>query len=242
MDIISIAPIYNAFVKTYHIEVKTGSLNLDFTSKKNFAKISAIEVSYSGTDLPPVAPPTPVTTRAPVMVPSPTSAPVPPPIVVSSDKKIFKEEGSIVMMEAEHASTGIASLWVLSTDKKGFSGKGYLHFTGNTVQGGAPNGYMSYFFYIINPGKYTMKLHSNKLNEDRSLANDCYTQLVDYSDVQDNILKTFQPENLGWWNWATKLEVEHHVDVRVPKYKLEAGRVYELQIVVQDDSPFSRCC
>jgi hypothetical protein len=70
MDIIGIAPAYNAIVQTYYIEVKDGALTLAFTSSAYYAKISAIEVSYIGTVSPPIAPPRSAPVPAPVPVPT----------------------------------------------------------------------------------------------------------------------------------------------------------------------------
>ena len=158
-----------------------------------------------------------------------------PPVSVPPDQKIFREIDNVVMMEAEHASSGVVAPWKFETELIAYCcskyvGEGYVRFDGNEVTGGPSDGVMSYFFYIENGGRYTLKLRSNKLHADNTLSNDCYTRMVGYEGYQGGVVKTYQSANAGYWNWFTKHEVVHGTDTRIPEYDLEGGKVYELQI------------
>jgi len=143
-----------------------------------------------------------------------------------SGGNIFQEADGLVVVEVE--STPLEGDWVLETAYSGYTGTGYYRMNGNSVQSGNPNGALSYFINITNPGTYNLRIHSNKKNVgDDTWANDCYTKMVGHSGYQGNFTKTYQSGSSETWRWSTKHEDgSTHLD---PQYTLSAG-VHEFQI------------
>ena len=138
---------------------------------------------------------------------------------------VFVEQNGLVVVEVE--SEAPLSPWMSETALNGFTGSAYYRMDGNTVQGGSPNGRLSYFIRIENPGTYHLRIHSNKTDPDSTWANDCYTRLVGHADYQGEDTKTYMSGASNQWSWNTMHEWDgQHLQ---PDYSLSAG-VHELQI------------
>jgi hypothetical protein len=97
--------------------------------------------------------------------------------------EIHNEADGIVRLEVENTNSPLG-LWEKKSDLAGFSGSGYLEFTGNEFDLGDADSPLSYHFKINRGGTYVLDLHCAKktIGEHADWANDCYVRVVgDYS-------------------------------------------------------------
>jgi len=136
-------------------------------------------------------------------------------------------------MEAESVPT--ISPWVFeNTGAPGYTGNGFIRFDGNSVYGGSPNGMLSYFIQIENPGTYRMMMRLRKYGgDDGHIGNDFYVRMPGQKDYLGEITKAFMRGSLpnNSWQWATKLAVDHDAGIfLVPRYDFSTPGLYELQV------------
>jgi len=96
--------------------------------------------------------------------------------LVSAD--VYQEKKGLVAIELENTSSKLGK-WEKGEKLKGFTGKGYLQFTGNQPKGGKANSPIEYRFKITKAGLYHLHLHCAKQTVDgrSDLANDCYIRV-----------------------------------------------------------------
>ncbi|MBD3390652.1 MAG: hypothetical protein GF418_01390 [Chitinivibrionales bacterium] len=154
---------------------------------------------------------------------------------VFAQDKVFYEQDGLIVVEAE--SVDPTSPWVLENDNSGFTagftGTGYFHFTGNNESLGDPNGIMTYYLNVTNPGTYYLRIRSNKdpSDGDDTHANDCYVKLVGHDGYQGQFTKTFMSGPRHEWRWHTDLD--HHGSA----FQLPAGDL-EFQIAGRSKNYF----
>ncbi len=161
-------------------------------------------------------------------------------------REVFLESDGVVVMEAE-SSASKPGKWKGKTDLEGFTGKGYIEYTGNKPAGGPPGTTLVYFFKIEKAGTYTLHLRAHKRleGEEQDKCNDCYVRVEgDYSASEDAgdkhnddaRLKTLRADTKLYgghaktWGWAETLDLGGHNNKRKPKYVFKAGETYALGI------------
>ena len=160
----------------------------------------------------------------------------------------FIEQNGLVIMEAESSLSNL-DLWTRKTAVQGFTGAGYLEFTGNSPLNGPATSPLSYTFEVTQSGLYYLHLHAARetvvLNgETRTdVANDGFVRLEGNfgagpdtgnshgDDASLNNLKTnnkFFGGNDNQFVWASgnRLDLGGHNNKRVAVYDLIAGEPY----------------
>ncbi len=94
---------------------------------------------------------------------------------VTDEARTYKEEGGVLVLEAE--STSIPEGWALSTATSGFTGSGYLQWTGEESLSDPGNGVLSYNLSILTTGTYRFKWRT-RIN----VGNDAWLRFPDAAD------------------------------------------------------------
>jgi len=144
----------------------------------------------------------------------------------------FQERDGLVVMEAESVDD-LVDPWVEESNVDGFTGTGFLRFTGNRDAGGDPVGRLSFPFSIARGGTYRLAIHGYKpqVGTRTDLSNDCYTKLVPYpaGGHQAEDTKMYLGGNRAdTWGWAKKHEPSTHFYVKT-RYELTPGD-YALEV------------
>jgi len=161
---------------------------------------------------------------------------------------VYQEKKGLVVIELENTSSKLGK-WEKGESLKGFSGKGYLQFTGNKPSGGKANSAIEYRFKINKSGLYHLHLHCAKQTVDgrSDLANDCYVRVEgDYEagpkagDSHGNQapLKMLKEDTKIFggadkkfaWTSGNRLDPGGHKNKRVAVYNFKAGEEYKLVI------------
>lgn len=164
----------------------------------------------------------------------------------ASAREVFLEADGIVVIEAE-SSASKPGKWAGKTDLEGFTGKGYIEYTGNKPAGGPVGSTLVYFFKIEKAGTYTLHLRAHKrlAGEEPDKCNDAYVRVEGkYSASEDagdkhnddarletlrKDTKLFGGSDKGW-GWAETLDLGGHNNKRKPKYVFKAGQTYALGV------------
>ncbi|MEM6601071.1 MAG: hypothetical protein AAF649_06780 [Verrucomicrobiota bacterium] len=160
----------------------------------------------------------------------------------------WEEKDGLVMMEAEATDSRLGK-WKLMSAVLGFSGEGYLEFTGNTPTNGPPQSDIEYEFKITRPGLYYLALRcaKEKVGGRTDLANDCYVSLKgDFEEGPnagdrhgDDAPKRMLKEETKFfggdirkfqWSHGSRLDPGGHDNKRVAIYEFKADEVYTLTI------------
>jgi len=167
---------------------------------------------------------------------------------VASARKVWEEQDGVVHMEAEETTSSLKK-WELKQDISGYSGAGYLEFTGNTPMNGPPESKLKYTFKIHTGGFYYLELCCARQQVDgrNDLANDCYVRLkgnfgsgpnpgdehgMDAPlDMLKEDTKFFGGDDRKFvWVSGNRLDPGGHRNKRVAIYHFEEGETYSLFI------------
>ncbi|MGQ7845882.1 hypothetical protein ACUNV4_15465 [Granulosicoccus sp. 3-233] len=145
------------------------------------------------------------------------------PSTSPSDSAAETTTGNSLRIEVENHPLG--SGWVKDTQRAGYSGNGYIRWSGanlyNVRQAG--KGIMSFTVTPGSTGKYTLQLRSRALNPAASdLNNDVWLRMNGSS-----WMKIF---NKGKDQWIVGGKVDAHGKRYVLKQNLTAGKTYQLEI------------
>ncbi len=177
--------------------------------------------------------------------------------------QVYQESDGLVVMEMEN-TTSVLSLWQQQTSLSGFTGSGYLQFTGNTFENGPPNSPLEYTFKINQAGLYYLHMHCAKETIDgrTDVANDCYVRVEGdfnagpgpHDSHGDNASLSLLRRDTKYfggaanrWKWENgqnssggngNLDPGGSTNKRVAVYDFKAGETYKL--VVSGRSKFFR--
>lgn len=172
----------------------------------------------------------------------------------SSALPIFDEKDGLVIMEIEETDSPL-DLWQLKTELAGYTGAGYLEFTGNGYELGPVKSPLEFHFRINQGGVYLLDLHCAKKTVDgrTDWANDCYVRVVGEftsapgphdipgGNASLKMLKTdmkFFGGAPDAWEWATgdwgqtggRLDPGGKMNKRKTIYHFESGKTYTLVV------------
>ncbi len=170
----------------------------------------------------------------------------------SYGKEVVEEKDGVVAIEAESTSSRKGK-WKKKADIDGFSGEGYLEFTGNTPLSGKASSPLRYDFKIDKGGLYFLHLRcarepveiGNEMRKD--VANDCYVRVKgdfgagpDPGDKhgKDAPLKLLEEDTKFFggddqaFSWASgnRLDPGGHNNKRVAVYDFKEGETYQLTV------------
>jgi len=170
----------------------------------------------------------------------------------SNAEHVYNESDGLVIMEVENTESPLG-LWKKETSLSGYTGSGYLEFTGNSYEIGKVHSPLIYNFKINQGGIYVLDLHCAKMTiKGRTdWANDCFVRVVgDYTsgegshDVPNgnaslNLLKTdtkFFGGKSDAWEWASgdfdptggRLDPGGKKNKRKAVYNFKSGETYTL--------------
>ena len=168
--------------------------------------------------------------------------------------KVYQESGGVVVMELENTESPL-DLWELNTALSGFTGSGYVEFTGNDYLRGDPKSPLTFHFRIHQGGSYVIDLRCAKIEVDghQDWANDCYVRVVgDFNSPPDlhdipgkhaslSMLKSdmkYYGGKADAWDWASgdvkatggRLDPGGKNNKRLAVYNFRSGETYTLVI------------
>ncbi len=113
---------------------------------------------------------------------------------------VLEEVDGRLVFEVEAA--GARGSWTAGSALAGFSGAGYLTWTGPDLFGAPGKDAISWAFHVSRPGRYRLLIRNRHDFEDSTLQNDCFTRMD-----EGPWLKTFSSIR-GTWTWATRHEFD----------------------------------
>lgn len=113
---------------------------------------------------------------------------------------VLEEVDGRLCFEVEAA--GARGDWTLQTSMAGYSGAGYLTWTGPDLFGAPGKDPIGWTLHVGRPGRYHLLIRNRHDFEDSTLQNDCFAKMDDGPWV-----KTFSGTR-GAWTWATRHEFE----------------------------------
>ncbi len=155
---------------------------------------------------------------------------------------IYQETGGVVLMEAENTQSSLG-LWTSGAGFTGFSGSGFIEFTGNSPAGhGTPKSPLRYTFKVSTEGDYALLIRGRSRllpGEPTDISNDAWVRLEG-----DYTVGAGGPPNMSWlnqdtkmfvgrggngdWGWASKFDINHVQPSAI--YHFKAGQTYTLTI------------
>lgn len=172
-----------------------------------------------------------------------------PTVVFTQSVPRYLESGGVVIIEVESAIT--YGDWVLDTTKVGYTGQGYLRFTGSDYFNTPGNSLLKYEIVIEKTGKYRFQWHSLiAVGQSNTEHNDSWLRFKDASDFYGEkngqkvwpkgVGKTPNPEgssadgwmkiyqnNLNNWTWVTRTSDRDPHEIFV---EFDSVGVYTLEI------------
>ncbi|WP_194775363.1 hypothetical protein [Pararhodonellum marinum] len=134
-----------------------------------------------------------------------------------TEQHTFAEKEGIIRIEAE--SHPPVSGWELKTDNPGYSGKGYLEWTGE-MNFDPDFGVLHFALLVENEGDYHFRIYNRHDHpHDYTENNDIFTKTND-----GDWLKTFSHLSYKEWGWDTRFEMGHLDFMDPPKVYLKKGR------------------
>lgn len=131
---------------------------------------------------------------------------------------IFVEQDGLVIIEAE--AIPMINHWSVQTSTSGFTGDGYIWYTGPQRSGGASNSeILEYKVLITHPGQYELRMRSRKDGATFDAENDTWVS-VNGASFQKHFITG--GAGIGTWNYEHMVE-PHHGHFIVPKYNMNAG-------------------
>lgn len=160
----------------------------------------------------------------------------------------YEEKDGVVVIEAENTRS-TPGKWQGKTDIKGFTGKGYIQFTGNKPTSGPPTSPLEYVFKINKSGLYYLHMHASREDhgQRKDYSNDCYVRVEgDFgagpkegnkhgNDAPLAALKKDMkfyggtPSKFSWFS-GNHLDLGGHNNKRVAVYNFKAGQRYKLVV------------
>lgn len=170
---------------------------------------------------------------------------------VAADQ-VYQEQKGVVIIEAENTTSPLGK-WQRKDSIRGFTGAGYLDFTGNNFLSGPPNSPLEYKFKINQTGLYFLHLHCARETQvikgetRKDVANDCFVRVEgDYGagpnpgdkhgkDAPLALLKKdtkfFGGKDMAFvWVSGNHLDPGGHNNKRVAVYRFKAGKTYKLVV------------
>lgn len=166
--------------------------------------------------------------------------------------EVFEEVKGKVVIEAESTPSKLGK-WKMLKDVAGYSGEGYLEFTGNTPPGGKANSPIEYTFKIAEGGVYYLHLlcaketleHKGEKRTD--IANDCYVRVEGRYEAGPNVgndsgddaslrdlkkdTKFFGGKDKQFaWSSGNRLDLGGEKNKRNAVYTFKAGEEYTLVV------------
>lgn len=133
---------------------------------------------------------------------------------------IFTEQNGIVVGEAENATT--PSNWPKETSTGGFTGAGYIRYTGGQTFNNPPNSQtVSYTIDITTPGTWKFQMRSRKDGPVHDVQNDTWVRM-DNGPWVKHFLEGLN--STGQWSFNTLAEPLLRPPFVVQEYNLSAGR------------------
>jgi hypothetical protein len=134
-------------------------------------------------------------------------------LVLAQAESALEESGGLVVFEAE--SAGPKGNWKLETSMAGFTGTGYVTWTGPDLFGAPGKDALEWTVHVGRPGRYRLHLRNRHDFADATLQNDCFARMD-----EGPWIKTFSGQR-GQWTWATSHELESGKPPA--SYELSAG-------------------
>lgn len=134
-----------------------------------------------------------------------------------SGTQAYHEQSGLLVIQPENRS--VSPGWSVESNLSGYTGSGYIKWTGPDIPPAGSSGLNEYKIYITNPGRYEIRIRSNKTNPDPSRENDVWLRI-------DNgtWYKTYNGyQSSNEWVWNTQYEIEHHVNIPPAFAELSAG-------------------
>lgn len=125
------------------------------------------------------------------------------PIIEGQTAGPFLEEDGFIAFEMESAT---APGWVVNNNEGGFSGDGYLTWTGGDLFFSPGQGVITYFVVVQNPGEYQLRIRNIYRAPAIDLNNDLWLS-VNGSEFEKSYSN---PGGYNNWSWETKLEEQGH--------------------------------
>ncbi|MEX0776004.1 MAG: hypothetical protein WD042_09870 [Phycisphaeraceae bacterium] len=169
-------------------------------------------------------------------------------LISGATASAFEEKDGLVVMEAE-STTSNPGRWRGKTAIEGFTGKGYIEFTGNATAGGAARSPLVYVFKVHKPGLYYLHLRTTREDhgQPNDHSNDCYVRVDGNYGPGPNpgdkhgdhaplsVLKKdtkFFGGRVGTFSWTSgcHLDLGGHDNKRVAVYDFKAGQTYHLVV------------
>ncbi len=160
----------------------------------------------------------------------------------------YLEANGLVVMEIENTPSPFG-LWLKKTSISGFTGSGYLDFSGNTTESGPATSPLEFKFKINQAGLHYLHLYCARetVGGRTDVANDCYVRVEgDYNagpnagnshgdDAPLSLLKSdtkFYGGNDNQFMWATgnRLDPGGDTNKRVAVYDFKADQEYKLVV------------
>ncbi|MEL7025076.1 MAG: DUF5060 domain-containing protein [Pseudomonadota bacterium] len=164
----------------------------------------------------------------------------------------YQQVDGLVIMEAENTASALDE-WIQRTDVSGFTGPGYIEFTGNSPINGPPTSPLTFMFQVNQSGLHYLHLHVARetltINGEvrTDVANDAYIRLdgnygagpnVGNNHGDDAPLSALQSDtkffggNDNAFVWATgnRLDLGGETNKRVAVYDLQAGETYTFTV------------
>jgi hypothetical protein len=122
-------------------------------------------------------------------------------LLLAQAEAILDEAQGLIVFEAE--SVPPKGDWTLETSLAGFTGAGYVTWTGPDLFGAPGKDAAAWTFRVGRPGRYRLRIRNRHDFADSTLQNDCFTKMDDGPWI-----KTFSSKR-GEWTWATNHELEN---------------------------------
>ena len=173
---------------------------------------------------------------------------------LASAETVYNETDGMVIMEIENTGSPLG-LWEKKTDLAGYTGSGYLEFTGNNYSLGDASSPLEFHFKINQGGTYLIDLHCAKMTVEghTDWANDSYVRVIgDFTseagphdlpggNASLHMLKTdtkYFGGKSDAWEWATgdfaftegRLDPGGKKNKRRAVYNFKSGETYTLVV------------
>ncbi len=169
-------------------------------------------------------------------------------LLSSANAAGYEEKDGLVIIEAESTKSKPGK-WQGKTTIKGFTGKGYIEFTGNKPTNGPPTSPLEYVFKINKGGLYYLHMHASREDhgQRKDYSNDCFVRVEGNYEAGPNpgnkhgkdaplaMLKKdtkFYGGSVNKFSWfsGNHLDPGGHNNKRVAVYHFKAGQRYKLVV------------
>lgn len=138
-------------------------------------------------------------------------------VVIPPGTKAYIEQNGLIVIQPETKPYGQG--WALESSVSGYTGSGYLKWSGSdffTVPG---NGLTEYKLFVENPGTYNLRIRANKRDPNPSEDNDVWTKINN-----EQWYKTFNSnQQTNQWSFPTQYEIVHPTNMPAATVNLTAG-------------------